>query len=80
MKKNTSCEAEITPEVFAKSVVKNGLEFKKPKKHINLRLDDDVVEWYKKNNQGKGYQTYINALLKAYKEAKEAHQRESNAA
>jgi uncharacterized protein (DUF4415 family) len=34
------------------------------KKLLSLRLDADVVEWFR--NQGPGYQTRINAVLKAY--------------
>lgn len=37
------------------------------KVHISLRLDDDIVEFFKK--QGPGYQTKINAALKAYMRA-----------
>jgi uncharacterized protein (DUF4415 family) len=36
------------------------------KKQLTLRIDADVVEWYKA--QGLGYQTRINALLRAYME------------
>lgn len=43
----------------------------KPKKTITIRLDADVLEWYR--SQGKGYQTRINAILKAYKEAHQQH-------
>jgi len=35
-----------------------------PKKLISLRLDPDVVEWFR--SQGPGYQTRINAVLRAY--------------
>ncbi len=35
-----------------------------PKQHLNLRLDADVVDWFK--TQGRGYQTRINAVLRAY--------------
>mgnify|MGYP005851999509 CR=1 FL=1 len=35
-----------------------------PKQAVSLRLDRDVMEWFKK--QGKGYQTRINAMLRAY--------------
>ena len=34
------------------------------KRSISLRVDPDVLEWFKK--QGQGYQTRINAVLKAY--------------
>lgn len=35
-----------------------------PKKQITLRVDADVLEWYR--SQGKGYQTLMNAVLKGY--------------
>lgn len=34
---------------------------------VTIRLDPDVLEWFKA--QGKGYQTRINALLRAYMKA-----------
>lgn len=37
----------------------------KPKKTaIYMRIDTDVLEWYK--SQGKGYQTKMNAILRAH--------------
>ncbi len=36
----------------------------KPKKKISLRVDDDVLDWFKK--QGRGYQTRMNAVLRVY--------------
>ncbi len=36
----------------------------KPKKAIGMRIDDDVIAWFKK--QGKGYQSHMNAVLRAY--------------
>jgi len=56
---------EITPEMFAKGMVRRGL---KPiyKRQMTLRLDSDVIEWFKR--QGRGYQTRMNALLRAYME------------
>ena len=42
------------------------------KTQIALRLDSDVLTWFKA--QGPGYQTRINAILKAYKEAHEKSQ------
>jgi uncharacterized protein (DUF4415 family) len=36
----------------------------KSKKHINLRVDDDVVDFFKKT--GSGYQTRMNAVLRSY--------------
>ena len=37
------------------------------KKQLTLRLDADVLDWLKA--QGKGYQSRINAILRAYYEA-----------
>lgn len=34
------------------------------KKMVSIRLDGDVVDWYK--GEGPGYQTRMNAVLKAY--------------
>jgi uncharacterized protein (DUF4415 family) len=39
------------------------------KDSVTLRLDHDVLEFFK--HQGKGYQTLINAILKTYVLAKQ---------
>jgi uncharacterized protein (DUF4415 family) len=56
-----------TPEMWAKGIVRKGLRTTPPKKQLTLRLDDEVVEFFK--DQGAGYQTRINSLLKAYVDA-----------
>ena len=38
------------------------------KTSVHLRLDSDVVEWFK--SRGKGHLTHMNAVLRAYVEAK----------
>jgi uncharacterized protein (DUF4415 family) len=38
-----------------------------PKKPVSIRLDKDVVEWYRK--KGSGYQTRMNAVLRMYMQA-----------
>lgn len=58
---------EITPELFAKATVRRGLPAAKNKAQVTLRIDSDVLEWFK--SQGQGYQTHINTLLRAYMEA-----------
>ena len=40
-----------------------------PKRAISLRVDSDVLEWFK--SYGKGYQTRMNAVLRAYMEAQQ---------
>ena len=37
------------------------------KASVTLRLDKEVLDWFKK--QGKGYQTRMNAVLRAYMKA-----------
>ena len=44
------------------------LRMPEPKKTITIRLDADVLDWFK--SQGKGYQTRSNAVLRVYKDAK----------
>ena len=63
---------EVTAEMFAKAILRKGLKPVIRKTQVTLRIDEDVLTWFKK--RGKGYQTRINSLLKAYKEA---HQNES---
>lgn len=36
------------------------------KKAISLRVDSDVLDWFK--SQGKGYQSLMNAVLRSYVE------------
>jgi uncharacterized protein (DUF4415 family) len=61
---------EITPEMFAKAVVRRGLKPAPRKRQVTIRLDDDVLEWFRA--QGEEYQTRINSLLRAYMEAHQA--------
>ena len=58
---------EVSPEQFARAIVKRGIPATKNKVQVTLRIDDEVLEWFK--SQGRGYQTQINNLLKAYMEA-----------
>jgi uncharacterized protein (DUF4415 family) len=58
---------ELSPEMFARAIVRQGLKPVTRKAQLTLRLDQDVLEWFRK--QGRGYQTQINSLLRAYMEA-----------
>jgi uncharacterized protein (DUF4415 family) len=40
------------------------LKMPETKELISLRVDSDILVWFK--NQGKGYQTKINAILRTY--------------
>jgi uncharacterized protein (DUF4415 family) len=48
-------------------VVRKGLKPVLPKESISLRIDADLLEWFK--STGPGYQTRINSILRAYKDA-----------
>ncbi|MFZ5923405.1 MAG: BrnA antitoxin family protein [Chloroflexota bacterium] len=66
---------ELTPAMFAKAVVKRGLKDKENKAQLTIRIDRDVLAWFK--SQGRGYQTRINSLLRAYMEANVKQKRSS---
>jgi uncharacterized protein (DUF4415 family) len=61
---NFSDTRELTPEMFARAVVRRGLKPTPRKRQLTIRIDSDVLEWYRR--EGPGYQTRINALLRAY--------------
>ena len=44
------------------------------KQPVTIRLDSDVLEWFR--NQGPGYQTRINRLLRRYMEVNQGRQKE----
>ncbi len=58
---------ELTPDQFAQAIVRHGLQPVSRKAQLTLRLDRDVLDWFRL--QGQGYQTQINALLRAYMNA-----------
>jgi uncharacterized protein (DUF4415 family) len=53
--------------VFAKGLVRKGLNPVERKAQVTLRIDADVLDWFR--GRGRGYQTRINSILRAYKEA-----------
>ena len=55
---------ELGADFFANAIIWPG-----PKKQITLRLDPDVLKFFRKH--GRGYQTTINAVLRKYMEAQQ---------
>ena len=49
------------------------IDMPQPKTVLNMRVDRDVLEFFKQS--GRGYQTRINAVLRAFVEAQRHHQR-----
>ena len=65
---NFSDIPELDDDFFTKAKLWPG-----KKKQITLRLDPDVVEFFKE--RGRGYQSSINAALRRYMEAQQRRQK-----
>lgn len=60
------------PEVTDWSGARRGLLYRPIKQQLTLRLDADVVAWFKRRAPGgRGYQTYINRALRQYVEQRQ---------
>lgn len=67
-------DVQLTPERpeadlrhIVRGIVRRGLLPVGPKALVSLRIDADVLAWFRA--QGRGYQTRINAVLRAFKDA-----------
>ena len=58
---------EADPAHIMRGIVRRGLKAPAAKESISLRVDPEVLEWFRA--QGAGWQTRMNAVLRAYKEA-----------
>ena len=58
-------DGDVLPEGWEKTVI---LGLPPPKKAVNLRIDADVLDWFKRT--GKGYQTRINHVLRTFVESR----------
>jgi uncharacterized protein (DUF4415 family) len=62
-------DTQDQPEVHDWSDARRGLFYRPIKKQITLRIDADVLAWFKSHaSQDKGYQTDINRALRDYVE------------
>lgn len=60
------------PEVRDWSGAKRGLFYRPVKQQLTLRLDADVVVWFKRHARGgRGYQTDINRALREHVQRRE---------
>ena len=64
---------EDSPELDETSFANAVLHMPAPAVRVTLRLDQDVLAWFK--TQGKGYHARINDVLRAYMDAQKAHTR-----
>ena len=58
---------EVAVKHIVRGIVRRGLAPLPSKASISLRVDQDVLEWFKA--QGAGYQTRINTVLRAFRDA-----------
>jgi uncharacterized protein (DUF4415 family) len=68
--KDTDIDTSDIPELGEDFFRNAELIIPKPKTMVSIRLDDDILTWFRK--QGKGYQTKINEILRMYMRAKAA--------
>jgi uncharacterized protein (DUF4415 family) len=71
LKKGDAAASPEHPEAdvkhIMKGIVRRGLTPVQSKTSVSLRVDQDVLEWFK--SQGAGYQTRMNGVLKAFRDA-----------
>ena len=60
-------EAPVENWAFAR----RGAFYKPIKQPVNIRIDADVLDWFKRHAEGRGYQTEINRVLRRHVIAKE---------
>jgi uncharacterized protein (DUF4415 family) len=66
------------PEILDWSGARRGMFYRPVKQQLTLRLDADVVAWFKgPSRSGEGYQTRINRALREYVQAKAGSTRRS---
>ena len=65
-----SIDVREIPEVLDWSGARRGLFYRPVKQQITLRIDSDVVAWFRRNAP-KGYQTNINRALREYVKRRE---------
>lgn len=61
---------EANVKHIMRGIVRRGLAPVAPKVPVTLRVDPDVLDWFK--GEGEGYQTRMNAVLRAYRDAASA--------
>ncbi len=66
--KDSAIDTSDAPEVLGWGHVRRGVLYRPLKQQITLRLDADVIEWFKEQAEGNetGYQTAINAVLREH--------------
>jgi uncharacterized protein (DUF4415 family) len=68
------------PQLLDWSDARRGLFYRPVKQQLTLRLDADVIAWFKKHTTpDEGYQTLINRALREYVQGQASRRRRSRA-
>jgi uncharacterized protein (DUF4415 family) len=63
----------ISPQAFARLMIRRGSSPMPKKELFSMRIDADVLAWFRA--LGEGYQSRMNALLRAYMEENQKRER-----
>ncbi len=66
-------DTQDIPEAPAENwaFARRGAFYKPVKQPVSIRIDADVLDWFKRHAEGRGYQTEINQVLRRHVIAKE---------
>jgi uncharacterized protein (DUF4415 family) len=77
---DSAIDTSDAPELLDWSGAKRGLFYRPVKQQLTLRLDADVVAWFKRHTKSdEGYQTRINRALREYVQGQATRSRQSRA-
>jgi len=78
--RDEAIDTSDAPEFLDWSGAKRGLFYRPVKQQLTLRLDADVVAWFKSHStSNEGYQTRINRALREYVQGRAGRTRRSRA-
>jgi uncharacterized protein (DUF4415 family) len=78
--RDDAIDTSDAPEILDWSGAKRGLFYRPVKQQLTLRLDSDVVAWFKRHTTAsEGYQTRINRALREYVQGQPSRTRRSRA-
>ncbi|RAP33963.1 3-oxoacyl-ACP synthase [Candidatus Marinamargulisbacteria bacterium SCGC AAA071-K20] len=71
-RKDSDIDCTDVPELDKAFWNKAKVRYPESKKAVSLRLDVDILNWYKE--QGKGYQSLMNSVLRSFMAVQEEYQ------
>ena len=77
---DSAIDTSDAPELLDWSGAKRGVFYRPVKQQLTLRLDADVIAWFKSHTRpSEGYQTRINRALREYVQERTSRSRRSQA-